>query len=148
MATAVHRGQFGHPDCPTKPGRPKGTPNRATKEIKALTRYVFEDTDYLDHFVARLIAGTIPPQVEAQFWQYRFGLPRKMDNASPMTEGLYGKSPAELAARAETVRARLAVLAAEEAQRAQDEAEDTEAEITRAASALDVVFPTKNEEAM
>jgi hypothetical protein len=59
------------------PGRPKGVPNKATTEVKKLCTALVEDADYQARFRTRMLAGKLPPMVEAMAWYYAFGKPRE-----------------------------------------------------------------------
>ena len=59
------------------PGRPKGVPNKATVEVKRICTELVEDPDYRQRFRARMVAGKLPPMVEAMTWYYAFGKPKE-----------------------------------------------------------------------
>ena len=79
------------------PGRPKGIPNKATKEVKELVRKLVLDPEYQAKLKQRLLKGTLPPAVETQLWHYGFGKPkdtldltveaRRVINIIPFTPG-------------------------------------------------------------
>jgi hypothetical protein len=52
------------------PGRPKGVPNRATLEAKAVCNALVDDPDYQKRLKVRLIAGKLAPAVECMIWHY------------------------------------------------------------------------------
>ena len=56
-------------------GRPKGSPNKATADIKALSTKLLTDPDYLDALRIRLKRGTAGP-VEVLLHQYAYGKPK------------------------------------------------------------------------
>ena len=60
----------------SSPGRPKGIPNKATKEVKELARKLVLDPEYQAKLKQRLLKGTLPPAVETQLWHYAFGKPK------------------------------------------------------------------------
>ena len=57
------------------PGRPAGTPNRASKEVRAFCQRLIADAEYRRTLETRLRAGTLPPQLESLIWNYAFGRP-------------------------------------------------------------------------
>ena len=63
------KGQSGNPG-----GRPKGRPNSATVEIRALAQSLF-DKHYWDRVRAQLAAGTLHPSIEAKLLAYAYGEP-------------------------------------------------------------------------
>ena len=56
------------------PGRPKGVPNRNTREIKEAARVLLEDPRYLDALIVRLREGTAGA-VEPLLYHYGYGKP-------------------------------------------------------------------------
>ena len=58
------------------PGRPKGVPNKATKEVKELARRLVLEPEYQQKLRHRLLKGTLPPAVESLLWHYAFGKPK------------------------------------------------------------------------
>jgi hypothetical protein len=58
------------------PGRPKGVPNKATKEVKELSRRLVLDPEYQQKLKQRLLKGTLTPAVEVLLWHYAFGKPK------------------------------------------------------------------------
>ena len=57
-------------------GRPKGVPNKATRDIKAWARGMLEDPDYRASLKARLASGQAG-QVEALLYHYGYGKPKE-----------------------------------------------------------------------
>lgn len=57
-------------------GRPKGTPNKATAEIRALAQALF-DQDYWQRCKQRLQSGRIAPAVESKLLAYAYGEPKQ-----------------------------------------------------------------------
>ena len=57
-------------------GRPKGVPNKATKEVKELAQRLVLDPEYQQKLKQRLLNGTLQPAVEALLWHYSFGKPK------------------------------------------------------------------------
>lgn len=58
------------------PGRPKGVPNKATVEIKAISRGLLEDEAYRASLRRRLIAGKAS-RVETLLYHYAYGVPKQ-----------------------------------------------------------------------
>lgn len=52
-------------------------PNKVTREVKALCNLLVDDLDYLKKFRARLLAGTLAPQLETMVWYYAKGKPQE-----------------------------------------------------------------------
>lgn len=57
-------------------GRVAGTPNQATKEIKAELEQLFTPA-YFSALPARLAEGKLAPQLESKLLAYRFGEPKQ-----------------------------------------------------------------------
>lgn len=57
-------------------GRPKGVPNKASREVKDLARALFDDT-YWEQVRARLLRGKVAPAVEAKLLAYAYGEPKQ-----------------------------------------------------------------------
>ena len=55
-------------------GRMKGTPNKATVEIKELAREILEDPAYQKHLRVRIIQGKAE-RIEALLYHYAYGRP-------------------------------------------------------------------------
>ena len=69
------------------PGRPKGVPNKATSEMKALAQRLLKDRTYRANFRKRLQDGELPPAVESMLYHYAFGKPAdtlKLDGDLPL----------------------------------------------------------------
>ena len=71
------KGHSGNPG-----GRPKGTRNHATIEIKALTMSLF-DAEYWGRIRRQLRDGTLHPSIEARLLTYAYGEPRGTFSATP-----------------------------------------------------------------
>lgn len=56
-------------------GRQKGTPNKATAEVKALCQALVSDATYQASFKKRWARGDLPPAVECMVWHYAYGKP-------------------------------------------------------------------------
>jgi hypothetical protein len=57
-----------------KGGRPKGSPNKATLEVRELARGLIEDPEYQTSLRQRLIAGKAP-HMESLLWTHLYGKP-------------------------------------------------------------------------
>ena len=57
------------------PGRPPGTPNKATKEVRAFCQRLVADPEYRAALERRWREGSLPPAVEAMVWSYAVGKP-------------------------------------------------------------------------
>jgi hypothetical protein len=73
-------------------GRQKGTPNKATIEVKEAARLLVEDESYRKNLQARLKSGECAPAVESMLWHYAYGKPKEMveltgPNGSPLGGG-------------------------------------------------------------
>ena len=69
------------------PGRPRGLPNKATREVKEMARLMVEDSDYRKKLMVRLRAGKAP-QMELALWYFAYGKPKEtvqLDTPSPVT---------------------------------------------------------------
>lgn len=58
-------------------GRPKGTLNKATLEVKEMARALVEDKAYRARLKRRLMSGKIPPALETMLWYYAYGKPKE-----------------------------------------------------------------------
>lgn len=58
------------------PGRPKGVPNKANREIKDLARKLLEDDEYQRSLAERLKDGRAQT-VEALLYHYAYGKPKE-----------------------------------------------------------------------
>jgi hypothetical protein len=74
MATSVTTFQSGKPKTG---GRKKGTPNKATREIREVAVGLLEDPDYQRRLRTRLLGGKLPPQIESLLFHYAYGKPRE-----------------------------------------------------------------------
>jgi hypothetical protein len=59
------------------PGRPAGTPNRATREVRAFCQRLVSDPEYRANFEQRCRAGTLAPALEQMVWAYAVGKPQQ-----------------------------------------------------------------------
>ena len=73
---------------PKTGGRQRGTPNKATVEVKEVCATIVEDPRYRARLLARARAGELPAAVECMLWYYRFGKPRERFEAD-VGESLY-----------------------------------------------------------
>jgi len=64
-------GQPAHPG----PGRPKGAPNKTTREARELARKFATDPIYQKRLLERLRAGEAGP-MEVTIWSYAYGKPK------------------------------------------------------------------------
>lgn len=62
---------------PKTGGRVKGTPNKATVEVRQLCQRLLDDPDYQDRFKRRLIAGELAAGMEQTVWAYAYGKPKE-----------------------------------------------------------------------
>lgn len=65
------RGRSGNPG-----GRPKGVPNKATREVREIARAIIDDPEYRRRLVKRVQDGKVAPAVEALLWHYAYGKPK------------------------------------------------------------------------
>jgi hypothetical protein len=57
-------------------GRPKGTPNRVTQDVRSLAQKLF-DVAYWKRTKERLDAGELNPAIEGKLLAYAYGEPKK-----------------------------------------------------------------------
>src|SRR3981081_454880 len=100
------RGQLFQPGTSGNPnGRPKGTPNKTTAEVRRLATALVDDPVYRATLQQRLIAGTLPAAVETLLWTYAKGTPRPRREppglAAPLTpaDALKARAAALIATR-------------------------------------------------
>ena len=58
-------------------GRRKGTPNKATREVKTFCASILERARYQRQLRERIHKGTLPHAVEAMIWHYAYGVPKQ-----------------------------------------------------------------------
>jgi hypothetical protein len=58
------------------PGRPKGKPNKATEEVKALAASFVDDPDYRKKLLGDWKKRKVHPSIEAMIWHYAKGKPK------------------------------------------------------------------------
>jgi hypothetical protein len=58
-------------------GRPKGSQNKATVEVREAARSFVEDPIYRESLKARLQSGDLAPAVESMLWHYAYGKPKE-----------------------------------------------------------------------
>lgn len=58
-------------------GRPKGVPNKVTREAKALAKSIIEDAEYQGRLLRDARRGKLAPPIEAQLWHYAYGKPKE-----------------------------------------------------------------------
>lgn len=94
---------------PPGPGRPKGSPNKASLYIQKFCRGILESEEYIASVKRRIVADTLPPQIEALYHHYAYGKPKDTIEIITPQADLAGMSADELAHEAqETARAILA----------------------------------------
>lgn len=57
------------------PGRPPGSPNKATKEVRIFCQRLVTDPDYRVALERRWREGSLPPALESMIWNYAVGRP-------------------------------------------------------------------------
>ena len=57
------------------PGRPAGTPNKASREVRAFCQRLLADPDYRANLERRWRKGSLPPALEQMVWAYAIGRP-------------------------------------------------------------------------
>lgn len=76
--TPVEAKPIGRPFESGNPGRPKGTPNKISREIrKLIDDYRVFDRSYWRMVYHKAHLGTLDPRIEALLLQMRFGKPRE-----------------------------------------------------------------------
>ena len=63
---------------PKTGGRTKGTPNKATVEVREAARQLVEDPEYRENLAKRIRAGIAAPGMEALLWHYAYGKPKEL----------------------------------------------------------------------
>lgn len=58
-------------------GRPKGVPNKVTREVREVARKLVEDPVYQKRLRIRMLKGKLAPGVEALLWHYAYGKPKE-----------------------------------------------------------------------
>lgn len=79
-------------------GRPKGTPNKVTIEVRELARAMVENETYRSRLGRRLRSGKLAPAVETMLWHYAYGKPKETHEVTGPDGG-----PVELVTRIERV---------------------------------------------
>jgi hypothetical protein len=74
---AFQKGVSGNPG-----GRPAGSANKVTPEIRTLSRSLF-DAHYWQRVRGQLRDGTLHPSIETKLLSYAYGEPRSLDAAGP-----------------------------------------------------------------
>ena len=59
------------------PGRPKGSQNKTTLEVKALARELVNDPTYRKNLQTALENRTVDTSIEAMIWHYAYGKPKE-----------------------------------------------------------------------
>jgi hypothetical protein len=68
------------------PGRPKGSPNKATVAVREAAKMLVEDDVYRAKLQKRLREGRIAPAMESLLWFYAYGKPKEQVEHSGMPE--------------------------------------------------------------
>ena len=80
-------------------GRPLGTPNKATREVRAFCQQLVADPEYRAGLQRRWREGSLPPALEQMIWAYAIGKPPQalqVHNRGPSLASLIaGTAPAE-----------------------------------------------------
>ena len=63
-------------------GRPAGTPNKATWEVRAFCQRLVADPEYRAGLERRWRAGSLPPALEQMVWAYAIGKPAQALNVT------------------------------------------------------------------
>lgn len=83
MAKKGNSGTFGKGRLPT--GRPKGVPNKATREIKEAARAFLENPEGLARLKEQYEAGTLNPSILIRYMDYAYGKPKEtIEHQVPM----------------------------------------------------------------
>jgi hypothetical protein len=97
------------------PGRPKGTPNRVTRDAREFFVDIVNNPDYRQSLERRARAGKLAPAVECMLWFYAYGKPvqpvqqasavtfRWADGPDPLVERLHAARKRCAAMKAATV---------------------------------------------
>ena len=84
---------------PAHGGRKKGTPNRATQEVRELAQEFLSDPAYRQNLMRRCQQGKLAPAVEVMLWQYGYGKPAdKLEVTGSLTTDPSKMSDEELTA--------------------------------------------------
>jgi hypothetical protein len=86
-----------------RPGRKRGSLNTVSKEAREFAARILDSREYRESLVRRIKAGTLPSNIEALLYHYRFGKPKETIEVqmSPAEVDLSQLSNEELARRAE-----------------------------------------------
>jgi len=85
------KGQSGNPG-----GRPRGRPNNATVEIRALAQSLF-DKGYWERVRAQLTEGTLHPSIHGKLLAYAYGEPKQEHSGGSVIVNLGFIAPAQSA---------------------------------------------------
>ena len=70
-----NKGRFVKGDA--RAGRPLGSVNKSTAEVKEVARDLVDDPEYRDILRTRLKSGECSPAVESMLWYYAYGKPKE-----------------------------------------------------------------------
>jgi len=76
-------GQFAPGQSGNPAGRPKGTPNKATTEVKEWARSIFDDPLVQKETLRLAQIGKLPPGVFTELLHYAYGRPPMMVDLGP-----------------------------------------------------------------
>jgi hypothetical protein len=113
-------------------GRPRGTLNLVTREVRLAARGFTDDPVYRMSLMARLLEGTAP-HMETLLWHYAYGKPTKDTNdvQAEATAVLQSMSAAEKADWAEALASQARAVADEEASRQLGNGKIVDAEVVK-----------------
>jgi hypothetical protein len=113
-------------------GRPRGTLNRTTLEVRNAARALVEDPVYRVSLLARLLEGTAP-HMETLLWHYAYGKPTKDTNevAAESVVAFQNMTKAERAELAEALARQARAAADEEAGRQISDGGVVDAEVVK-----------------
>jgi len=79
-------------------GRPKGTQNKVTVEVREAAKALVEDPVYRARLQRRLLRGKLAPALESMLWHYAYGKPKETHEVTGPDGG-----PVEVLTRIERV---------------------------------------------
>ena len=66
----------GRPFAKGNAGKPKGRPNKATRDVRECARELVGNADYRRNLADRLKRGRCAPPMEITLWHYAYGKPK------------------------------------------------------------------------